>query len=389
MRGSAGAALGPAAFRFFAAGAAAFMAMDSLCAAAEPVRAAPQRPGAGSAPPKATSVPPAVVATVPPVAARKMGGVEYVALPDVASRLGMKLTWVERGKKATLTGGNMRAELAGDTRDIVVNGLRVFLGDPTMTNGGQLFVSRVDFERCLTPLLRPGFGVAPISVPKTIVLDPGHGGKDTGTSALEKVYTLDVAKRVKVLLEANGYRVVLTRDTDVFLDLTRRSAVATVSRADLFASIHFNALPKDTKTSGVEVFTFAPAHQRSTSAWSPRERDDTEKEPAPVNRFDHWSVIFAQAIQRRFVQDLKAFDRGRKIAHWGVLRGLQCPGVLIECGFLTSDLEAKKIATPEYRQKLAEAIAAGIRDYAAVVADSRAKAAPVARTPSSSSATAR
>ena len=76
----------------------------------------------------------------------------------------------------------------------------------------------------------------------------------------------------------------------------------------------------------------------------------------------------AHHVQRRLVTDLKAFDRGKKLAHWGVLRGLNCPGVLIECGFLTSEVEARKIATPQYRQKLAEAIAAGIRDYAAAAA---------------------
>jgi N-acetylmuramoyl-L-alanine amidase len=94
----------------------------------------------------------------------------------------------------------------------------------------------------------------------------------------------------------------------------------------------------------------------------------------PVNRFDHWSVVLAQAIHRRFVVDLDAFDRGKKIAHWGVLRQLNCPGVLIECGFLTSPTEARKIATPAYRQKLAEAIATGIRDYAQIAEGPRPRA---------------
>jgi N-acetylmuramoyl-L-alanine amidase len=74
------------------------------------------------------------------------------------------------------------------------------------------------------------------------------------------------------------------------------------------------------------------------------------------------------------VNDLKSFDRGKKIAHWGVLRGLTSPGVLVECGFLTSDAESRKIATPQHRQRLAVALAAGIRDYAATAESSRAQA---------------
>lgn len=347
-------------------------------AADSSVRSSPSRPGTAARP--APPEPPALGAAT----TRKIGGRDYVSAAEVAARLRLKLTWVSRGRKLTLTGPSVRAELENDTRDVTINGLRVFLGDPIVDTGGQLYVSRVDFERCLTPLLRPGQGVAAHPPLKTIVLDPGHGGRDHGTSALEKSYTLDVARRTRSLLESAGYKVVLTRDTDTFLDLQERSAIANASRAGLFVSIHFNAIANDRKTSGVEVFAFAPQYQRSTNAWGPASGSDAEKAPAPVNRFDHWSTVLAQSIQRRFVGDLKAFDRGRKIAHWGVLRGLQCPGVLVECGFLTSTEEARKIATPAYRQRLAAALAGGIRDYAATAADSRAKsAAASARKPRS------
>jgi N-acetylmuramoyl-L-alanine amidase len=176
------------------------------------------------------------------------------------------------------------------------------------------------------------------------------------------------------LLEAKGHRVVLTRDSDVYLDLPERSAIANENHASLFASIHFNAIAKDRRTSGVEIFTFAPQYQRSTNSWSPSQRGDIETDAARVNRYDHWSVVLAQAIQRRFVRDLRTFDRGKKIAHWGVLRNLNCPGVLLECGFLTSDVESRKIATSAYRQKLAVALAAGISDYAATLDAARARA---------------
>jgi N-acetylmuramoyl-L-alanine amidase len=212
---------------------------------------------------------------------------------------------------------------------------------------------------------------------KTIVLDPGHGGKDNGTSVHEKTYALDVAKRTAKILESKGYDVVLTREVDKYVELTDRSAIANSRRAGLFVSIHFNAVPKDTRTSGVEVFTFAPSTQHSAEWWSLGRKSDPhlEIEDMPVNRFDHWSVVLAHALHRRFVSDLDSFDRGKKIAHWGVLRQLNCPGVLIECGFLTSAVEAKKIATPAHRQKIAVAMAAGIHDYAQAAARAKASAA--------------
>lgn len=313
---------------------------------------------------------PALSAVTPrKLAVRKFGVTEYVNLADVATELGLKFSWIERRRKAALNGPSSKAEIEADTRDITVNGLRVFLGDPALDADGRLFVSRIDFERCLTPRLRPGYGVTPRSTPKVIVLDPGHGGRDTGTSANEKVYALDVARRAEKLLEAKGYKVVLTRDEDVFVEHKERVLVAAANKADLFVSVHFNALPNNNRTSGVEVYTFPPAMQHATGWWGTVAKEDPhlEKEDEPVNRFDHWSAVLAQQIHRRFVVDLKAFDRGQKLMHLAMLRGLSCPGMLVECGFLTSDVEARKIATPEYRQKIAEAIADGVRDYAALL----------------------
>lgn len=333
-------------------------------AAQNGTRSAPTRPGAA---PEAAAPAPAAAG----LAVRKVNGVDYVNLADGANRLGLKFAWTERGRKAVVSGPKVRAEIEADTRDVTVNGLRVFLGDPALAARGRLYVSRTDFERCLTPMLRPGFGVAVRNAPRTIVLDPGHGGKDTGTSEKEKVYALDVAQRTRKLLEASGYNVVLTRNDDTFIELAQRPAIANANRADAFVSIHFNALPNDTRTSGVEVYTFPPRGQRSANSWSPTRKADAEDFDSPAHRQDHWNVVLAHAIHRRLVTDLKAFDRGKKLMHLGALRGLNSPGVLIECGFLTSTAEAAKIATPAYRQELAEAIAAGVREFAATVNSAR------------------
>lgn len=315
----------------------------------------------------------------PALSIRKFGNLDYVDVASFAPRLGLKLSWLEPGRRLSLTASGRRAELEADTRDITVNGLRVFLGNPIVDAGGQLFVSRTDYERCLTPLLRPGYGVAPLRRPQTVVLDPGHGGRDNGTSANEKTYALDVARRTKKMLESAGYRVVLTRDDDTFVELPRRAAIANAARADLFVSIHFNALTNDTKTTGVEVYTFAPQSQNSTNAWGPGRKPDAESAQASANAFDHWNVVLAQALQRELLDRLKTPDRGKKLMHLAVLRPLKCPGVLVECGFLTSDIEARKIATPAYRQQIAEALHAGIRGYTADVEAATGNPASVSR----------
>ena len=169
-------------------------------AADAPSRAAPSRPASPAAAAMASTT------AAPPVPTRRLGGIEYVSTADVASRLALTLTATDRGRKVVLTGPATRAGLERDARDVTINGLRVFLGDPVLESGGQLQVSRTDFERALTPVFRAGQGVAVPVAPRTIVLDPGHGGKDTGTSVNEKAFALDVARRAKKTLAAAGGR---------------------------------------------------------------------------------------------------------------------------------------------------------------------------------------
>jgi len=313
-----------------------------------------------------------------PLSTTLFGGTEYVSATDIAIRLGLKGTWTEPMHKLTLADKTSKVELKADNRDILVNGLRVFLGDKTVLQRGQLYVSRIDFERCLTPLLRPGFGVELPPTPKIIALDPGHGGLDEGTEnktvgLKEKLLTLDVALRLRKLLEAAGYKVVMIRTDDQPLspikpvDLALRPEFANRARADLFISIHFNAAPKDTR--GTEVFTYAPKTQHSADWWGLLKKDDADVEATeqPANRLDHWNVVFAQALQRELLQALQTEDRGKKIAHWAVLKTLNCPGVLVEPAIISNDAEARRVAVPEFRQQIAEALLAGVRDYAAML----------------------
>jgi N-acetylmuramoyl-L-alanine amidase len=377
--------MGPVARRKRAGLILAWLASAALVAAQIPSRAAPTRPSSDK--PASTSSTNNVTAAKPkpapktkasPKTDRPAPKISYVDLTEIATKLSLKVAVEGGGRKAIFTqGGTRKLELEADSREARINGVRVFLGQPAVMRDGKLHVSSIDYHTCLVPLLKPTLISRPPPVPKTIVIDPGHGGVDQGTQNArlklkEKVFTLDVSLRLKKLLETRGYKVVLTRDSDERVDLVSRPIIANRAGADLFVSIHFNALLNDQKTRGTEVFTFAPQHQRSTNAWG-GQADDTEHEPAAANRFDAANSLLAHMLHRELLERLQTFDRGKKIGHLGMLRGLNCPAALVESGFLSNDEEAKKIATPAYRQEIAEALASGIEHYASTVRVMRSK----------------
>jgi len=306
-------------------------------------------------------------------AAVRFGSIDYVSVDDAADRLGLKVVRLAPQPAVILKdGARPVARLADHSREADLAGLRVFLGDPVVARGGALYVSRTDYLARILPRLRPDLCGLPPRQPRVIAIDPGHGGTDHGASnkalgSMEKTYTLDVSLRLKRLLEGAGYTVVLTRDADYDLSKPIRAEMANRANADLFVSVHFNSLNPNTKTTGVEVLCFPPRSQRSAESWRPGHSDDSEGKVSPVNAFDAWNAILAGALHRRVLDALHDGDRGEKLEHLGVLRELGCPGVLVEPAFISSDSEAAKLATPEFREAIAAALFAGIGDYAQVI----------------------
>lgn len=260
---------------------------------------------------------------------------------------------------ATREGVTLYAEYSKDF--ILVDGVKVLLDDAIGSQRGHLTLSRRDYEKVFAPL----FWELPKDAVRRIVLDPGHGGKDTGKvngpyRYTEKAATLDTAARLKIALEKQGFEVVFTRTKDVFVDLDDRPAFAASAKADLFISLHYNAGPAgDTSSDGIETYCLTPAGQKSTNAGKARSTTAAE----PGNRFDTANMALAWGIQRRLVRSTGADDRGVRRARFAVLRTLGCPGVLIEGGFMSSRKEGALIAEAAYRQKIADAVAAGIVDY--------------------------
>lgn len=293
-------------------------------------------------------------------------GNAYTSLSSIASRLGMELTWLDRSgedKKVRLKSEWTTLDFTLHQRSFDLNGIRVFLGNPVAERNGSLYISELDFQRTLAPILTPQI-FNPVPRLRHIVIDPGHGGHDPGTqnTALklqEKNLVMDLSRRIKTILEAEGFRVSLIRETDVYIAPAERAARANQMGADLFLSIHFNATTS-ASVSGIETFAYTPAFQPSTSRAS---LNSSDRRRYPANNMDPWNILLGFYIQRQLLADLQGNDRGLKRARFAALRDLECPGVLIEGGFLSNTREAKNIGWSAYRQRMAQSIADGVLTY--------------------------
>jgi N-acetylmuramoyl-L-alanine amidase len=174
----------------------------------------------------------------------------------------------------------------------------------------------------------------------TIVIDPGHGGFDRGgipgQRVPEKTMTLDVSQRLKPLLERAGYRVIMTRDSDVFIPLGTRVAIANAQHDAIFVCVHFNSATR-AGANGIETYFYSA-------------------ESAPL----------AASIQSSVVRSAGTENRGVRRRGYFVLRRTSIPAVLVECGFLTNPTEAQETQSATYRQQLAQSIARGILNQPAI-----------------------
>ncbi len=239
------------------------------------------------------------------------------------------------------------------------DGLELHLGFAPWLLDGQLMVHALDVRKNLEPLLC-GNG-QPALQRGLVVLDPGHGGRNTGTRSVadgrwEKDLTLDWAQRLASLLESRGWRVLLTRTNDGDVSLAERVAFAQRHHADLFLSLHFNAAgPTGYDQAGAETYCLTPAGMPSNLT---RGFPDEPAGPFPNNAFDEQNLLWAVRLHRVLVNANGGRDRGVRRARFpAVLRTQLCPAVLLEGGFLSNPAEARRIGEPVFRQRLAEALA--------------------------------
>jgi N-acetylmuramoyl-L-alanine amidase len=222
----------------------------------------------------------------------------------------------------------------------------------------QLLPSR---PRLLVDIPAPAAG-GPFAL---VVLDPGHGGRDSGTmkaGILEKELALDVALRVKRFLQLQGVSALLTRTGDTYVSLADRAAIANARHNCVFVSIHFDDATRSAAT-GVE--TYYAAHQISNSSrvasWLPF-LEQTAPESENVE-----SQSLAAFIQEALVTRTQAVNRGTTPQQFFVIAHVRHPAVLVEGGFLTNTDEMNKLATSDYREQIAAAISDGVMRYRAVL----------------------
>ncbi len=253
------------------------------------------------------------------------------------------------------------------------------------------FVTRLASALAAGSAAPPAGAVIPLEV-GTVVVDPGHGGVDSGTSSgfglIEKDLTLDIARRVAGLLEARGCRALLTRDDDRGVSLRDRALFANSARADLFVSIHANWLP-DRRARGFETYSLGPAADPLAERLAAAENTDSGFAVADYRELLErlWSDVrqtesrrLAEAIQVSLVDavgygERETVDRGVMTAPFVVLVATEMPAALVEVACLSNDRDAGLLGQPLHRQRLSEAIVDGLAAYAASIAGTHAKGA--------------
>ncbi len=215
---------------------------------------------------------------------------------------------------------------------------------------------------------------------RTIVIDPGHGGKDPGAmhnNLVERDVCLDIAKRLGSSLRAEGYKVVFTRERDTWVSLSDRARFAAENKGDLFVSIHVNASTKPA-ISGFETYFLDLAATRESSRLAAVENAGAGRGLGEMEAILADLLLGARAQEARRLADsiqdstlaglkkrgFATRDGGVKGAPFHVLVGSSMPGVLVEVGYCTNDAEAKRLAQSRYRDVVVEGLTQGIRAYA-------------------------
>lgn len=210
---------------------------------------------------------------------------------------------------------------------------------------------------------------------KTVVIDPGHGGKDPGAVSrygAEKTVVLQVTRMLSDELTAHGYQVYLTRETDQTTSLNERTALVNRMDADLFLSLHANASPKK-DAAGIETYYLALGSDQTSKMVAMRENAGMQQSIKELESLvstilkgskSQESRRLAEIVQQQLVEKTEAKNRGVKHAPFIVLTGTKIPAILIEIGFISNPEEAAQLKTATYQRQIAEAIAEGINRYA-------------------------
>jgi N-acetylmuramoyl-L-alanine amidase len=309
----------------------------------------------------------------------KIEGRDYVSIESLKrayqftdlTRSGNSLV-LERKLKDTKTGKlrttlQMKLNIGGN--ECLMNGVKFVLSENIATSGDKPYVSTLDLAKLIDPVLRPTY-IRNAGDFRTVVLDPGHGGKDPGATnsfGTEASYNMKVAGVVKSLLEKDGFKVVMTRESDQFLSLQERVTIANSVNGDaIFVSIHFNSGGREAR--GIETFTLSPP---GVSHYGRSFRSD-DNQSRTGNTHDSANIALATAVHGTILTELrkdpnptnpKPIDRGIKRARFSVLSGVRHPAILLEGGFMSHPYEARLIDNANYQKTLGVGVYKAILKY--------------------------
>ena len=290
----------------------------------------------------------------------RANGRDYVSFANVAQFY--QFPQYTRASRAVSLRGERRVIRAqAGTSELYINGVRFFCDYPLLSSNNETLISAMDVSKIIEPVLRPN-KINTAAKIDTVVLDPGHGGQDSGTSGRwgnEKNYALDVALTARENLLRAGFKVELTRARDQGVSLEDRVAFANRFPNAVFVSIHFNSARGG---SGVESYALAPAGVPSNAS-TENYLSSVDTQWHPGNAQDTANIALAAAVHASILSRVSVFDRGVRHARFHVLRDITIPAVLVEAGFLNDPVEGAHIATSRYRQQLGLAIAQAITSY--------------------------
>ena len=287
-------------------------------------------------------------------------GRRHVPIEDV-SRFYKLQPPVKNGKSFEMSSKGRKIRGEAGKREIFINNVKYVLCFPIRQKDGKILISAMDVTKIIEPVMRPSLikNAAPI---RTVVLDAGHGGHDSGAKGsrgIEKEAALDVVLRAKRLLEQSGYTVHLTRSRDVFVPLEDRAAFANKFPSALFISVHFNKSLTG-GASGIETFALAP---RGVPSMDEENFSYSDLKQHRGHARDPENIALATALHSSMLRHLRLFDRGIKRARFVVIRDIAIPGVLLEGGFMNHPVDGRMIATSQYRDAFARAILEGVGRY--------------------------
>ena len=286
-------------------------------------------------------------------------GSKYVYLTDVAKYYGMKIQSAK--KYCELTSRYSKIKIDYYSKKMYLNGHKIHLSLQAIYNKNKPAISETDFLLLLDPILRK----AALKRHKltTVVIDPGHGGKDPGAIGKdykEKDIAYSIALKLNNILKANGFKVVMTRDKYSFVPLKTRPAISKKFDGDIFISIHCNAVERNASSvKGVETFIFSPKGTRSTNGGSITSKNNFG------NIYDKNNARLGYEIQKNIINSKKysITDRGLKRAKFAVLKYSPVPSVLVEAGFISNPTEERLLGSSSYQNEIARSIAKGIISY--------------------------